>query len=224
MTDQEIDPDPDDLERQLAAIKGAMDLEDRYPGQRRLWLGYGVAVALASVVTQVLFVVEELPAWGYTLVWAGLILVIGAAQWWLASRTATGPEPGIAPDWRVVFGTLVLGLVSLSALVDPLFPYLWAAESETTAGIMQGAYFFGLAVVLAGMGFMFTGTALAAYRIRRRDRWVFYGAGLWMLAFATTLTQSWFMRRTGYAVFGILFFVYSIAAYVVLGRGGATDT
>lgn len=219
MTDPDTEVDPEQLQRQLAEIKGAMGLEDRYPGQRTLWLGYGVGVALVSLVTEAIFFVEELPSWGYLLVWLAFILLAGGAQWWLVSRTPTGPSPSMAPDWRVLFGTLVLALFALSGLVQPLLPHLETGLSAQDAGILQGAYFFGLAIAVAGVGFLFVGNALRAYRIRKRDRWVFYGAGVWMLVFASWFTQTEFMRLAGYAVFGILFFVYSIAAYVVLGRG-----
>lgn len=219
MTDQDTDVDPERLQRQLAEIKGAMGIEERYPGQRTLWLGYGVGVALVGIATEVVFVVERLPSWGYVLIWLAFILAAGAAQWWLVSRTPTGPTPSMAPDWRVLFATLVVALVALSGLVQPLFPSLYEVESARQAGLLEGAYFFGLAIAVAGIGFLFVGNALRAYRIRRRDRWVFYGAGVWMLAYASWFTNSEFLRLAGYAVFGLLFFVYSVAAYVVLGRG-----
>lgn len=225
MSDATDDVDPERLQRQLAEIKGAMGLEDRYPGQRKLWLVYGVGVAVVSLLTEVLFVVEQLPSWGYFLVWLVFLALVGAAQWWLVSRTPTGPTPSSAPDWRVLFATLVLATVALSGLVQPLFPYLIDAESTETAGILQGAYFFGLVIAVAGVGFLFVGNALRAYHIRKRDRWVFYGAGVWMLVYASWFTHSEFLRLAGYAVFGILFLLYSIAAYVLLGRdpdGGGT--
>lgn len=217
--DTDTDVDPEQLRRQLSEIKTAMGLEERYPGQRRLWLVYGVGLGVASVLTEAAFsLVQRGPDWFYQSVWLAFTLVTGLALWRLASRTPRGPGPEAAPDWRSVFGTLVLATVSITFLASPVFERLGPVLATREYGLLTGAYFYGLVIAIAGVGFMFVGSVLRTYRIRRRDRWVFYGAGIWMLAFAGAFTYNEFTQMFGYALFGILFFLYSIVAYVALGR------
>ena len=215
----EPDVDPDQLRRQLSEIKTAMGLEERYPGQRRQWLVYGAGLGAASILTEAAFsLVQRGPGWFYQSVWLAFTIVTGLALWRLASRTPRGPGSEAAPGWRSVFGTLLLATASVTTLSSPLFEHLQPVMSTREYGLLTGAYFYGLVIAVAGVGFLFVGTVLRTYRIRRRDRWVFYGAGIWMLAFAAGFTYTEFMQVFGYALFGILFFLYSIVAYVVLGR------
>jgi hypothetical protein len=217
--DSRSEVDPAQLRRQLSEIKTAMGLEERYPGQRRLWLVYGTGVGVASVLTEVAFVlVQRGPGWFYQSVWLAFTLVTGFALWQLASRTPRGPSSEAAPDWRSVFGTLLLATLSVTTLSAPMFEHLEPVLPTREYGLLTGAYFYGLVIAVAGVGFLFVGSVLRTYRIRRRDRWVFYAAGIWMLAFAAAFTQAEFMQVFGYALFGILFFLYSIVAYVALGR------
>lgn len=212
------DVDPAELQAQLQQIKGAMGLEDRYPGQRRLWLVYGVLVAVAAVGTEVIFASARLPEYGYIAVWALLAVVAGVAQWRITSGTPARRPANAPPLKHVLFG-LLGAFVSLIVLSGALVAELPATEG---AGILQGAYYFGLLVALAGLGFILVGTTLQAYYIRRRDRLVFHAAGIWMLVFAAFVTQYEFLQLFGYAIFGGLFLVHSIAAYLVLGRGSDT--
>lgn len=215
------DVDPAALQAQLSEIKGAMGLEAQYPGQRRLWLVYGSVVGLASILTEVVFAaVQEGPDVVYQVAWLGFVGVAGLALWRLATGTPTDHAPETAPDWRVVFATLLVGFLALVAMVQPVFYPLEGSLPAREQGLLTGAYFYALVIAVAGMGFLFTGNALRAYRIRARDRRVFYGAGGWMLAFAAVFPHVEFLRVFGYAVFGVLFWVYAVGAYVVLGRSG----
>lgn len=212
------DVDPAELQAQLQRIKGAMGIEDRYPGQRRLWLVYGVVVAVAAIATEVVFASTRLSEVGYVAVWAVLVLVAGVAQWRITSGT-TAARPPNAPPLKHVLGALLGTFLALILMSGGLLPYLTRGQ-ET--GIVQGAYYFGLLVAVAGLGFLLVGTVLRAYYIRRRDRLVFHAAGAWMLVFAALVTQFEFLRLFGYALFGLLFFLHSIVAYVLLGRSAET--
>lgn len=215
---EDPDVDPAELHAQLQQIKGAMGLEDRYPGQRRLWLIYGVLVAVAGIVTESIFAIQRLPESGYILVWAALAIVAGVATWRITAGTASR-RPANAPPLGRVLGALLLTFLVLVVMSGAVVVELPDTEA---AGLLQGAYYFGLVVALAGLGFLIVGTILRAYYIRRRDRLVFQIAGVWMLVFAAFLTQYEFLQIFGYAIFGVLFLVHSIAAYVVLGGGAET--
>lgn len=213
---------PEQLRRQLTEIKGAMGLEERYPGQRRLWLVYGGGVAAVSIAMEALFTVRGLPGWAIPTIWVAFLMVAGVAQWGIASGTSDGSAPTAAPDWRILLGTLLAAFLSVAAYTEPLLHEASVTLSDVEFSRMSGAYLYSLVFSIAGVGFLFAGNALRAYRIRTRDRWVFYGAGIWMLAFAGLMTHFRFMRMFGYALGGVCFLLYSIAAYVLLGR--ADDT
>lgn len=210
--------DPAELQAQLQEIKGAMGLEDRYPGQRKLWLIYGVLVATAGIVTESIFAIQRLPEYGYILVWAGLALVAGFATWRITAGTPSR-RPANAPPLKHVLGSLLLCFLALVVMSGALVTEL---PDATGSGILQGAYYFGLVVAMAGLGFLLVGTLLQAYYIHRRDRLVFQAAGVWMLVFAALVTQYEFLQLFGYAIFGVLFLAHSIAAYLVLGGSGET--
>ena len=220
--------DPEELHRQLSAIRGAIGLEERYPGQRRLWVVAGIIVAVTSVLVNLLFAVPPdryppwLEAWMFFVAWLLFALVIGGAVLVLASRISTGPTPPTAPDWRVLFGTLVLLFVSLGTLLGPMVETVVPVLSSVDAGRLTGGLAYGLVLAIAGAGFLITGNVLRSYRIRRADRWVFYGAGLWMLGYAAVFTHVTSLQLIGYGLFGILFLLYSIGAYVALGRTDGT--
>jgi hypothetical protein len=200
------DVDPAELQRQLADIKGAMGLEERYPGQRKMWLVYGVTIGLTVIVTNFLFALDLPPA-GYIGLWFLMAAVIVVAQWRLVSGTAADTA-STGPAWRVIGGSLVAGLFALwSAVADPI--------GASTTGAEQGAHYFSHLVLFLGLGFLIAGAALKAEQIRRRDRLPFYVGGLWMLVFAALLPWYEFLHLFGYMVFGGLFLAHSIAAYVL---------
>jgi hypothetical protein len=214
--------DPDQLQRQLTEIKGAIGLEDRYPGKRRLWLVYGALVGGACLTMQAVFSVPDVPGWTITATWASFVVIAGVVQWRLAAGT---PNESVraAPGWPALLGTLALAFVSLASLAGPL---LGTAGRSLGYGTVEysrlgGSFAFGLVVVFVGLGLLFAGNALRAYRIRRRDRWVFYGAGVWMLVYAGAMTHVVLLRTLGYGLFGLLFALYAVGAYLFLGRSTA---
>lgn len=216
--------DPADLKRQLSDIRGAMGLEERYPGQRRLWLLNGIVVAVVALAINLLFAVPPstrpgwLPDWLFLGVWLAFAVVIGASLLHLASRTPGDSTPATAPDWRVLTGTLLLAFASLFVLASPVIEEAVRNLTLQEESRLTGGFLYGLVIAIAGTGFLFAGNALRAHRIRKRDRWVFYGAGVWMLVYAALMPYSVRLQLYGYGLFGVLFLLYSTAAYVLLGR------
>lgn len=213
------DVDPTQLQRQLSEIKGAMGLEEQYPGQRRLWLVYGIVVGLASLLAEAIFVVS--PDWSgsaYLGIWVAYALITGFSLMRLASGMPREDAPAAAPDWRVLFGTLVLAFVATVLQAEPVLSAAEAGLADPEFARLEGAFAYSLIISISGIGFLFAGNGLRAYRVRTRDRRVFYAAGVWMLGFAVAFTQIAWLRPFGYAVFGVLFLAYSLGAYVVLGR------
>lgn len=215
------EPDPEELQRQLADIKGAMGLVERYPGRRKLWLVYGVGIGVAIVLLQLLFALPGgiLPNWAYQAFVLGFALIATLGLFRLAAGMLPDEATGPGLDWRVFFGTLLLALGALVLLIEPAVSTVLRTLDARAASRLSGATAYGLVVAVAGTGFLFAGNALRAHSIRRRDRWVFYGAGLWMLAYAALFTQVHLLRAVGYGVFGCLLVAYSVGAYVILGRG-----
>ena len=202
------EPDVDALREDIEQIKSAMAIEERYPGQRRLWLIHGVVVGLAGVLTNALFV-RPWPESVYILVWGTVFALVGFTQWQTSARAGTAVEdPDPKPSWRIVFGTLIAGLFVLTSIVDPVL-----ADVES---VLQGAYFFSLAFTLLGMGYLLAGTILRAYRIRAIDRYPFYANGAWILAFAMAMPHVEWLRYFGYATFGTLFFLHGVGTYYLL--------
>lgn len=204
----EADVDPEELQRQLDQIKGAMGIEERYPGQRRMWLVYGAVVGGVAVLTNLSFVFE-LPNWAYVAGWFGMVGVVVLAQWRLVSG-ASGDRSGVGVNWVGFVGALAAGLVALWLSVGDLI-------AENTEGALRGAHFFSHALVFLGLGFLLTGAVLRAERVRRRDRLPFYVGGLWILLFAGFVPHVRFLQLSGYAVFGVLFFVHGVATYLLTG-------
>lgn len=197
--------DPDALREDLDAIKSAMGIEERYPGQGRMWLVHGGLIGGAAVATNVAFVFD-LPPVAYVVGWFALVAVVVLAQLRLVSRTASASAPTL--DWRQLFGALALAIFALwSSLGD-----LVGAQTE---GAEQGAHYFSHVLVFLGLAFLIVGVVLAAERIAFRDRLPFYAGGAWMLALAAVLPHVRFLQLTGWGVFGVLFAVHSVVAYLL---------
>ena len=202
------DPDVDALREDLEQIKSAMAIEERYPGQRRLWLIHGAVVGLAGVLTNAMFVYPW-PEYVYVLVWGAVFALVGFTQWQTsacAGANVSDPEP--KPSWKIVFGTLVAGLVVVTSIVDPIL-----ADVES---VLEGAFFFSLAFTVLGMGYLLAGTILRAYRIRAIDRYPFYVNGTWIILFALLMPHVEWLRYFGYGLFGILFFLHGAGTYCLL--------
>lgn len=202
--------DPDALREDIDAIKSAMGLEERYPGQARMWLVYGGVIGLTAVVTNVAFTLS-LPNGVYVAGWFAMVTVVAIAQARLVSRTSGPVAPRI--DWRQLFAALALALFALWwALGDVI--------ANQTEGAVRGAHYFSHVLVFLGLAFFVVGIVLGAERISLRDRLPFYVGGGWMLALATFVPHVEFLQQTGWAVFGVLFAVHSVAAYLLTRPAG----
>ncbi|WP_123537235.1 NAD(P)(+) transhydrogenase (Re/Si-specific) subunit beta [Halosimplex salinum] len=211
MSDATDDVDPEELQRQLSEIKGAMGLAEQYPGRARLWLFAGLLIGVAALLVQVtFFYYEALGDTEYTAVWLGFVAVAGVATWWMSSRVPRAAVPETAPSWRAVFGSLAAFLVAAAGVVG---------EAATQVGGLDRALvYFGLVIATVGLGLLVTGAVLSSYRVRRRDRLVFYAGGVWVLVYASVLPYPQILRWVGVGLFGVLFIVYAIVAYVYLTR------
>lgn len=204
------DVDPAELRDDLDQIKRAMGIEERYPGQGTVWLLYAGLVGGFSFALQVLFLFS-LPEWAYSLTWLVFVVLSGGSVWFVARRTGRQGRAA-APDLWVIPAGLGLLLVVLSTISASL------GALDGLSGVVVGAYYFAIAIALAGLGFLLVGNALKAHGIRRRDRWVFYAGGVWMLAFAAVFPHWEPLLYSGYGVFGTLSIVHAVASYVVLTR------
>lgn len=217
------DVDPAELQRQLSEIKGAMGLEERYPGQRRMWPVYGAVMAVLLVALNASFTgyaSARLPDWLYFWLFVGTVVAVALVQWRIASKASTGTASTPGPDFRVLLGTLFLAVLAFVVLTYPSIEVALQHLSQVDGARLEGATVYGAVIAIAGLGFLFTGNGLRAYRIRKRDRYVFYGAGLWMLAYGALMPHYEILGAIGYGLFGVLFFGYSVVAYLVLGRSG----
>ena len=117
--DSEIDPEM--LRREVDQIKDAMGLQERYPSQFRLWLVFGVLVALASAGSQVIYL-RDLSGSLHTVVWFGL-LGVGWVYQWSSGETdggwsATGTKPRIEVLWASVFALYFVFVFTLGPAID----------------------------------------------------------------------------------------------------------
>jgi len=203
--------DPEALQEQLSQIKGAMGLAEQYPGRARLWLLAGFLIGAAAVLAQAtFFLYESLTDTAYVAIWAGFVVVAVAASWWTASRLPSAEPPSTAPSWRVVFGSLGGFLLATTGVVGD--------AAGQVGGLDRAVLYFGLTIATVGLGLLVTGAVLTVYRVRRRDRLVFYAGGLWVLAFASVMPHVQLLRWVGVGLFGVLFGLYALGAYVYLTR------
>jgi len=209
MTAEDIDPA--DLQRQLDEIKGAMGLAERYPGRARLWLLAGLLVGVIAVAVQVTFFLHEtLSATAYVLIWGVFVVVAVLSLWVMVTRLPRNDAPGTAPSWRALFGSLGAFLVAVSSVPGEV--------AEQVGGLDRALLYFGLVIAVLGLALLLSGTLLSAYRVRRRDRLVFHVGGVWTLAFASMLPYVDVLRYLGVGIFGVLFALYAVVAYVYLIR------
>ncbi|QLH84239.1 hypothetical protein HZS54_22515 [Halosimplex pelagicum] len=203
--------DPEELQRQLSDIKGAMGLAEQYPGRARLWLVAGLIIGVAALLVQAtFFLYETLGAAAYVAVWGVFSVVAVATLWLVSARLPSSEAPEGAPSWRVLYGSLGAFVVAATGVTGD--------AAGQIPGLDRALLYFGLVIATIGLGLLVTGAVLAAYRVRRRDRLVFYAGGAWVLLFASALPHVEMLRYVGVGVFGILFIVYAIAAYVYLTR------
>ncbi|MFC7058162.1 hypothetical protein [Halovenus salina] len=202
--DTEIDPEL--LREEVAQIKDAMGLQERYPAQFQLWLVFGVAVFLAASASQFI-ALRGLSGSLHAVAWW---VPLGAAwlyQWWdVRDSEGTTPEakPRIGVLWLSVFALYGVFLFALGPTLDTL--------SDEAGQILL----FSLIVGLVGVGYLVVGEALRAYYIRRRDRWAFYIGGAWMLVLAAVMPNVDVLETWGYAAFGIAYAIHALVAYLAL--------
>jgi len=205
------DVDPEVLQEQLTQIKGAMGLAEQYPGRARVWLYAGLLIGVAAMLTQATFFFSDrLSNTAYTVIWNVFLVVAVVVSWWLASRLPRESAPDTAPSLRALFGSLVLFLLATSGVAGDV--------AGQVGELDRAVLFFGLTIATVGLGLMVTGAVLTVYRVRRRDRLVFYAGGLWVLAFASFMPHVRILRWVGVGLFGVLFALYAVAAYVYLTR------
>lgn len=203
MGESEIDVDA--LQEEVSQIKDAMGLEDRYQSQFYLWLVYGGLVALASGASQFI-VLNELPGWYHPIAWFGFVGVAGFVQW-LREDKGGEQSADAKPNIQLQFGAVFAYYLVIVAATGVL---------PSAGYLIESAVIFGMTVGLVGVGYVVIGSSLAAYYIRKRDRYVFYAGGLWMFGLAIAIPVVPFLRTWGYAVFGGLYMAHSVAAYLLL--------
>lgn len=203
------DPDAAALRRDLEQIKDAMGLQERYPSGFRAWLIYGLLVPLAALGSQAV-VLYDLPGWGHWVAWGGFLGAGGLYLWITGTPDGDGArgagKPNIGMQYLAIFGYAVVVLL----VVSPQFP-----GGGTLAG---QATVFAIFVGATGAAYLVVASSLEAYFITQFDRRVLAGGGLWMLALAVAIAWIEPLHTWGYAVFGVAYFVYAMAAYVALRR------
>jgi FtsH-binding integral membrane protein len=207
------DADVEELRRDIDQIKSAMGIGERYPGGLRLWLVYGVLVPIAALASQAI-ATFDLPGWGHWLAWG---LTMGAAGVYQA--VALGDRDGLhpsepRPNIALAFGGVFAYALVVIAVVSPVLDTAAAGRVQATV--------FGIAVAGVGAAYVLGANALAAYRIRRRDRLAFAAGGPWMFALALAMAYVPVFRQWGYAAFGLGFAVHAVAASLLLRTGGAS--
>ena len=203
--------EPDDLREELETIKEAMGLQERYSGATSMWLLFGLAVPVASALSQYVFT-ERLAPWLHAVVWAG-VLGVGFAIWYAVAGKEEG-EVGIGagarPNLFVQFGLVYFTVIPVQAAVGPFLQDLGYVE--------EALFVQSLIVVFVGLAYGVLGSSLAAYRVRLRDRAVFYVGTAWMVALGVAIPQVDFLRAWPHATFGGVYLVYALGAYAVLTR------
>jgi len=210
MTD-EADVDPAELEAQLDQIKEAMGIQERYEGATAQWLLFGVLVAVAAAISQVVYL-RELPAYWHGIVWIGLLFGGGLVGFRVLFEGEDGPSFSSEgkPNLWLPFAASYATIFPIQTIAAAFLPDLgYRAETIFTLSLI---------LVLIGLAYVLLGNALRAYYIRARDRYAFYAGGILLVALGTAIPSVEVLRTWGYAVFGAVYFVYAVVTYVVLTR------
>ncbi|MGA9403192.1 hypothetical protein [Haladaptatus sp.] len=205
-SDTPEDVDIDRLKRDLAGIKEAMGIGERYPSVIRLWLVFAVLVLAASLASQYVLT-ERLASYWFGVVWFSLMVLGGLASWRLTGRTDRS-SAGEGPNIGYQFGLVFLSGIVVQLVTNPLLG---------TLGYVDGTlYVFSIWVTLTGIGYLISANSLRAYRIRRKDRLALSLGGVLMIGYVVLLTYWEPLRPWGYAAFGISYFIYAVASYGIL--------
>lgn len=199
------DVDRDELQRDLDRIKDAMGLAERYENAPEQWLGFGIVVAVAAAISQVV-VLERLPGYWFAVVWFGLFGAFGAV---LRRRYGYAFAPGSSrPNvgfqiLAVYAAAFAVQFVALSFLPD--LDYL----EET-------AFQLGIILLLLGTAYVVAGETLKAYHIRDRDRYAFHVGGLILGGLGVAIPTVGALHEWGFATFGGVYLVYALGSYWIL--------
>jgi hypothetical protein len=207
----EADVDPAELEAQLDHIKEAMGLRERYEGITAQWLLFGVLVAVAAGVSQVVYL-RELPGYYHGVVWIGLLFGGGLVGFRVLFDAEDGPAFSSEgkPNLWLLFGASYAAIFPIQIIVANYLPDLdYQAETLFTLSLI---------LVLIGLAYVLMGNALRAYYIRARDRYAFYVGGVLLAGLGTAMPYVELLREWGYAVFGAVYLAYAVVTYVVLTR------
>lgn len=209
---QDRDVDVEELRGDIEQIKAAMGIQERYSGATSMWLFFGVAVPVAAAISQYVHL-ERLPAWYHSLIWLG-ILGGGFVGYLLLSDESVRPanEGTGKPNLFVQFGLVYLASIPLQSIA-----FEYAGDVEY---VPASAAALSIILVMLGVAYGILGSSMAAYHVRRRDRWLFYVGTVWMVALGTLIPGRPFLEEWAYAVFGGLYFVYAVGAYAVMRAGG----
>jgi len=212
---QDPDVDVEQLRGDIEQIKEAMGIQERYGGATSTWLFFGVAVPVASALSQYVHM-EQLATWYHWIVWL-VLLGGGYAGYLLYSDESARPAESAAgrPNIFTQFVLVYFASVPVQTI---------AFEYVTDVGyVTESAMGLSFILVMLGVAYGVIGSSLEAYYVRRRDRWLFYAGTVWMVILGVLIPGRPFLETWAYAVFGGLYFVYAMAAYAVIQSGGAGD-
>lgn len=205
--DSTADVDVEELQSELAQIKDAMGLQERYPSMFHLWLVFGVLVLFASVGSQVV-VLYDLPGWGHSLSWA-FFMGLGFVYQWFQNQGTPETSDGTTPNGWIQAAAVVAYLLAIFVIVGPHLNAEPGVETSVTFALIVGA----IAVI-----YLVQGNVLKAHYIRKRDRYAFYVGGSWMLLYAAVMPNVQLLQEWGYVVYGVLYAAHGIASYVILSK------
>lgn len=200
------DPDPEALREDVARIKDAMGIADRYEAAPEQWLLFGGVVGVGAALSQYV-VLERLSGLWFFAVWFGLFGAFGAVLYWRSERYSWGPgdgEPNVGFQILVVYA----GAFLAQFVARPFLPEL--------AYVAESAYVLGLVLVMLGLGYVVAGETLKAYQIRDRDRYAFHVGGGLMAALGVAIPTVEALHEWGFAAFGATYLLYALASYRVL--------
>ncbi len=209
----EDSPDVEALRSDLEQIKEAMGIQERYSGATSLWLLLGVVVAAAAAMSQYVHL-ERLPAAYHWPIWMG-VLGAGFGLWVLVSDDpeemswSTADKPNLF---------LQFGLVYAASIPTQSVARVYTGELGYEADSVLA---LSIILVFLAVAYGVLGSSLRAYRILFRDRAVFYVGTVWMLGLALAMPVVDVLETWPYAVFGGVYLVYALGAWVFLTQTGA---
>ncbi|WP_255169081.1 hypothetical protein [Natrononativus amylolyticus] len=206
MSETGDDVDKDALQEELGQIKQAMGLREAHPYWWRFWIVEGLGVGIIFPIMQ-LGLRDGFSPWIVALL-VGVFVAHQLVLWRVLSAYER-PTTGV-PSWRTWHFVLFAGFGALLVGIRPFFDAIDPAQRLTLWLVVVASVF--------GVAYLYLGQLLAAYDIRRADCYAFYLGGAWILVLAAVIPYLSAIRGWEFAVFGIAYALYCIAAYVVLSR------